>query len=80
MEESRAEILAGLLLYLGQNLQDELQWLAVDNITIRARESHLILTRCKGSTFLLVIAGKSLIGLLEGEINRTVKQLQPLVV
>jgi predicted regulator of Ras-like GTPase activity (Roadblock/LC7/MglB family) len=80
MEESRAEILAGLLLYFGQNLQDELQWLAVDNITIRAGEGHLILTRCKESTFLLVMAGKSLIGLLEGEINRTVKQLQPLVV
>lgn len=80
MEESRVEILAGLLLYFGHNLQDELQWSAVDNITIRAGEGHLILTRCKGSTFLLVMAGKSLIGLLEGEINRTVKQLQPLVV
>jgi predicted regulator of Ras-like GTPase activity (Roadblock/LC7/MglB family) len=79
IEESRAEIMAGLLLYLAQNVQNELKWSAVDHITVRAQESHLILTCCDAETFLLVAAEKSLAGLLEGEINRTVKQLQPLV-
>lgn len=79
MEESRAEILGGWLLYLGQNLQDELKWSAPDNISVRARENHLILARCDAATFLLVTAGKCLAGLLDGEIKRTVRQLQPLL-
>jgi predicted regulator of Ras-like GTPase activity (Roadblock/LC7/MglB family) len=74
--ENSAQIMAGTILYLIKNTQDELHWQGVESIAIRAEEGHLILTRCLAETFLLIKAGKSLTGLLEGEINNTVKKLR----
>ena len=78
IEEHRAQLLSERLLYLREYTQTELQWVGIDHVTIRAQEGHVILTRLDSDCFLLVQAGKSLVGLLEGEINRTIKQLQSL--
>ena len=78
IEEHRAQLLSERLLYLREYTQRELHWEGIDHITIRAEEGHVILTRFDSDCFLLVQAGKSLVGLLEGEINRTIKQLQSL--
>lgn len=74
--ENSAQMMAGTILYLIKNTQNELHWQGIESIAIRAKEGHLILTRCLDETFLLVKSGKSLAGLLEGEINNTVKKLQ----
>ena len=78
IEEHRAMLLSERLLYLREYTQKELHWEEIDHITIRAQEGHVIFTRFDSDYFLLVQAGKSLVGLLKGEINRTIKQLQSL--
>jgi predicted regulator of Ras-like GTPase activity (Roadblock/LC7/MglB family) len=76
INENSAQIMAGTILYLINNTQNELNWQGIESISIRAQEGHLILTRCIAETFLLIKAGKSLTGLLEGEIYNTVKKLR----
>ncbi len=77
MDEETATLIGGRMLYLAQSTQDELNWQDIENISIRAKDGHLILTRCDADSFLLVKTGKALTGLLEAEINRFLKQLQP---
>ncbi|MGK7932128.1 MAG: dynein regulation protein LC7 [Microcystaceae cyanobacterium] len=79
MDEDMAMLTGGRMLYLAQSTQDELNWQNVDNISIRGQEGHLVLSRCDNDTFLLVKTGKALTGLLEAEINRFIKQLQPML-
>jgi predicted regulator of Ras-like GTPase activity (Roadblock/LC7/MglB family) len=69
-------IMAGSMLYLAKNTQDEFQWQNIENITVRASEGYIILVRCDRDIFLLIKAGKALSGLLEVEINRTIEKLQ----
>jgi predicted regulator of Ras-like GTPase activity (Roadblock/LC7/MglB family) len=69
-------IMAGSMLYLAKNTEDEFQWRNVENITVRASEGYVILVYCQSDIFLLIKAGKALSGLLEGEINRTIEKLQ----
>ncbi len=76
MDENRVLILAGTMLYLARSIHEELNWSEIENISVRGQEGHIILSSCSPEVFLLVKAGKALAGLLEGEINRTVKKLQ----
>ena len=76
MDENGVLILAGTMLYLARSIHEELNWNEIENISVRGQEGHIILTRCNPDVFLLIKAGKALAGLLEGEINRTVKKLQ----
>lgn len=77
MDQETATLTAARMLYLAQSTQDELDWQTIDNVSIRGKTGHLILNRCDADVFLLVKTGKTLSGLLETEINRFVKQLQP---
>jgi predicted regulator of Ras-like GTPase activity (Roadblock/LC7/MglB family) len=76
MDKNSALIMAGSMLYLAKNTQDEFHWQSIDTIAVRAQEGHVILARCHIDVFLLVKAGKALSGLLEGEINRTLDKLK----
>ena len=76
MDENSVLNLTSTMFYLAQSMQDEFNWQETDHICVRSREGHLILACCLPKFFLLVKAGKSLTGLLEGEINRVVKKLQ----
>ncbi len=76
MEENSALIMAGTMLYLAKSTREEFKWREIENISVRGKEGHLILANCNHDAFLLVKAGKTLMGLLDGEINRTVKKLQ----
>ncbi|MGF1479669.1 MAG: roadblock/LC7 domain-containing protein [Cyanophyceae cyanobacterium] len=76
MDENSALVMAGMMLYLASSTCEEFNWQKIDNISIRGQEGYVILTCCTEDVFLLVKTGKGLVGLLEGEINRTVKKLQ----
>jgi len=76
MDKNSVLIMAGSMLYLSKSTQDELNWQAIETVSVRAREGYVILSKCNAEVHLLVKAGKALSGLLEGEINRTVEKLQ----
>lgn len=76
MDKNSVLIMAGSMLYLSKSTQDELNWQAIETVSVRAREGYVILSKCNAEVYLLVKAGKALSGLLEGEINRTVEKLQ----
>lgn len=76
MDEDRVLILAGSMLYLARGIHEELTWSGIETVSVRGQDGHIILTSCTPDVFLLVKAGKALTGLLDGEINRTVKKLQ----
>ena len=76
MSENSALIMAGTMLYLARSTCEEFNWQKIDNVSVRGQEGHIILAPCTELVFLLVKAGKVLTGLLDGEINRTVKKLQ----
>ena len=76
MNENSALIMAGTMLYLATSTCEEFHWQKIESISIRAQEGYVMLANCTQDVFLLVKAGKGLTGLLEGEINRTVKKLQ----
>lgn len=76
MDENSVLIMAGTMLYLVSSTREEFNWQEIEQISVRGREGHVILATCNQDAFLLVKAGKALTGLLDGEINRTVKKLQ----
>jgi predicted regulator of Ras-like GTPase activity (Roadblock/LC7/MglB family) len=76
MDRDSALIVGGTMLYLSKTILDELNWQEITTISVAAQEGHLLLSRCNLEIFLLVKTGKILTGLLEGEINRTIKKLQ----
>ncbi|WP_299488652.1 roadblock/LC7 domain-containing protein [Acaryochloris sp. IP29b_bin.137] len=76
ISEDSALIIAGTMLYLARSTHEELQWQGIEKITVQAQEGYVILANCTSGVFLLVKAAKALTGLLDGEINRTVKRLQ----
>lgn len=76
ISENSALIIAGTMLYLARSTNEELQWQGIEKITVQAQEGYVILANCTPDVFLLVKAAKALSGLLDGEINRTVKRLQ----
>ncbi len=76
MDENRVLILAGTMLYLARSVHEELNWNEIETISVRGQEGHILLSRCNPEVFLLVKAGKALTGLLEGEINRTLKKVK----
>jgi predicted regulator of Ras-like GTPase activity (Roadblock/LC7/MglB family) len=76
IDKNSTLIMAGSMLYLAKNTQDEFKWHDVENITVRASDGYAILVHCQSDIFLLIKAGKALSGLLEGEINRTIEKLQ----
>lgn len=75
MPHNSALILAGTMIYLANNTKEELSWSDVEQIAIRSPQGHLILTPCSDQAFLLVKTGKTITGLLEGEIQKTRSKL-----
>jgi predicted regulator of Ras-like GTPase activity (Roadblock/LC7/MglB family) len=75
MEHNSALILAGTMLYLANNTKEELSWSDLEQIAIRSPQGHLILTPCSDQAFLLVKTGKTITGLLEGDIEKTRSKL-----
>ena len=75
-DENSALILAGVMLYLAKSTREELDWQGIDKISIQAKEGYLTLGNCGENIFLLVKAGQAVKGLIEGQINRTIQQLQ----
>ncbi|MFM7278353.1 MAG: roadblock/LC7 domain-containing protein, partial [Microcystis aeruginosa] len=73
--QNSALILAGTMLYLVNNTKEELSWSDLEQIAIRSPQGHLILTPCSDQAFLLVKTGKTITGLLEGEIQKTRSKL-----
>mgnify|MGYP000020163720 CR=1 FL=1 len=76
ISENSALIIAGTMLYLARSTNEELQWQGIEKISVQAQEGYVILASCTPDVFLLVKTAKALSGLLDGEINRTVKRLQ----
>ncbi|UJB70737.1 hypothetical protein HRE53_06690 [Acaryochloris sp. 'Moss Beach'] len=76
ISENSALIIAGTMLYLARSTHEELQWQGIEKISVQAQEGYVILANCTSDIFLLVKAAKALTGLLDGEINRTIKRLQ----
>jgi predicted regulator of Ras-like GTPase activity (Roadblock/LC7/MglB family) len=76
IDHNSSLIMAGTMLYLAKSTQEEFNWQQVEHISVRGQQGHVILAACNAEVFLLVKAGKAVTGLLEGEINRTVKKLQ----
>lgn len=79
MDEHSTSIISGSMLYLAQSTQHEFNWQDVETVSIRGKEGHIILAYCRQEVYLFIKAGKVLTGLLEGEIGRTVKQLQAIL-
>lgn len=76
IDESSALILSEHLLSLFCSTKEESSWRGLTQIIARSKAGSISLTHCLADSFLLVKTGRGLTGLLEGEINRTVKQLQ----
>ncbi|NJM66813.1 MAG: hypothetical protein HC851_14695 [Acaryochloris sp. RU_4_1] len=76
ISENSALILAGTMLYVARSTHEELQWQGIEKISVQAQEGYVILAHCTPDVFLFVKAAKALSGLLDGEINRTVKCLR----
>lgn len=79
IEQNSALILAGTMLYLANNTREELSWSDVEQIAIRSPQGHVVLTACSEQAFLLVKTGKTISGLLEGEIQKTRSKLQKIL-
>jgi predicted regulator of Ras-like GTPase activity (Roadblock/LC7/MglB family) len=75
-DEKNFTILVGNVLYSAQNIQKELNWQEFEQIWMSSCQGHVILTPCYPNIFLLVKAGQTLSGFLEGKIDRLIKQLQ----
>jgi predicted regulator of Ras-like GTPase activity (Roadblock/LC7/MglB family) len=79
LSEQSACMLAGAMLYLAHQTREELQWRTSDAVSVRGQEGCTILSHCHGDIYLLVKAGKVPMGLLEGEVNRTVTRLRSVI-
>ena len=77
LEQNNALIMAGTMLYLAKMTCDEYNWNGIENIAVKGQQGYLILRVCHDDIFLLLKAVTTVpMGLLEGEINRLVKNLQ----
>ena len=76
MNGNSALMMAGMMLYLAVKTREEFSWHNIENISVRGQEGHVILSACNQDIFLLIKAGSALTGLLDVEINRTIKKLQ----
>jgi predicted regulator of Ras-like GTPase activity (Roadblock/LC7/MglB family) len=76
LSEHSASMLAGAMLYLAHQTREELQWQISETVLVRGPEGCTLLCHCHGEVYLLVKAGKVPMGLLEGEVNRTVTRLR----
>jgi predicted regulator of Ras-like GTPase activity (Roadblock/LC7/MglB family) len=76
LSEHSACMLAGAMLYLAHQSREELHWKTSDAVSVRGQEGCIILSHCYADVYLLVKAGKVPMGLLEGEVNRTITRLR----
>jgi predicted regulator of Ras-like GTPase activity (Roadblock/LC7/MglB family) len=76
MDELSASMVAGTMLYLAKSTQEELKWQEIDTVSVRAPEGYVLLSNCSLNTYLLIRSGKVPMGLLEGEIGRTISKLK----
>lgn len=76
LDENSAEILAGMILQMAGQMQDELQWQELEQVSLGGAESYIRLSACTEDTFLLVQAAGVSAGVLERDIRQIVKALQ----
>jgi predicted regulator of Ras-like GTPase activity (Roadblock/LC7/MglB family) len=76
IDENTAGILAGNMLCLLKNMQDELLWQDIEIVSVRSPNGHLILKGCGIDLYLLVKSDKVPVGLLEAEVSRAIDKLQ----
>ncbi len=76
MDELSASMVAGTMLYLAKSTQEELKWQEIETVSVRAPEGYVLLSNCNPNIFLLIRSGKVPMGLLEGEISRTISKLK----
>jgi predicted regulator of Ras-like GTPase activity (Roadblock/LC7/MglB family) len=76
INELSASMMAGTMLYLAKSTQEELKWQEIDTVSVRAPEGYVLLSNCSPNVFLLIRSGKVPMGLLEGEIGRTISKLK----
>lgn len=76
MDELSASMLAGTMLYLAKSTQEELKWQEIETVSVRSPEGYVLLSNCNPDIYLLVRSGKVPMGLLEGEISRTISKLK----
>lgn len=76
MDELSASMVAGTMLYLAKSTQEELKWQEIETVSVRALEGYVLLSNCNPNIYLLIRSGKVPMGLLEGEISRTITKLK----
>lgn len=74
-----AASMARIMPYLTQSTSVELQWTDVNKVCIQGKNGYVLLARCTPGASLLVQAGRTLLGLLDGEINRAAQRLQTIL-
>ncbi len=76
MDEKPASIMAGTMLYLAKSTQQELSWQNIETVSVRSQQGYMILSICTAETYLLIKSDKVPMGLLEGEMSRTISRLR----
>jgi predicted regulator of Ras-like GTPase activity (Roadblock/LC7/MglB family) len=76
LDEQLASIIAGTMLYLAKSTQQELHWPNIEAISVRSQEGYMLLSNCSDDIYLLIKSDKVPMGLLEGEISRTITRLR----
>jgi predicted regulator of Ras-like GTPase activity (Roadblock/LC7/MglB family) len=76
LDETTAATMAGTMLYLATSTQQELHWQNIETVSVRSPEGYMILSNCSDDTYLLIKSDKVPMGLLEGEISRTILRLK----
>lgn len=76
LEEERSLSLAGRLLRVAKETENQCAWENFERISVSSGTGHLVLSQCLADVFLLVQAENMLTGLLEVEIKRMIKKIQ----
>ena len=76
LDEGIATILAGNMLYVARQMQDELLWQELQQVTLRGNEGNLRLANCGNDTFLLIKTANIAMASLERDIRQVIKILQ----
>ena len=71
-DESIATILAGNILYVAKQMQDELVWQEFQQVTLRGNEGNLRLASCGNDTFLLIKTTNIAMASLEKDIRKII--------
>ena len=75
LDESIATVLAGNMLYVARQMQDELVWQELQQVTLRGNQGNLRLASCGDDTFLLIKTANITMASLERDIRQIIKIL-----